>query len=225
MFWKYTVWRLGNKVTMNKKSKKVSPFVLGMAMCCYQVVQQPMAYAASLGSNNSSDINSLAPSVPVDAPVSAGAAGGCPLGALKATPKSGTLPSGSSSAASSSLGYQSESIAESGVASASKGSGTVKVAQLVPDENCCELGGTSDCELGGLPPAGGAAAGGGFPFAALAGLLPLAAIPFALGDGKNGNEPAPPVPEPSSTAGIVAGFGIFGLWFSRRYRAGKNPSA
>jgi hypothetical protein len=220
------VWRLGNKVAMNKKSRKVSPFVLGVAMCCYQVVQQPMVRAASLSSNNGSDVTSLSPSVPVDAPVSAGAAsGGCPLGALKTLPKSGALPSSSSAAASSGLGYQSETFAESGVASASKGAGSVKVAQLVPDENCCELGGTSDCELGGLPPAGGAASGGGFPFAALAGLLPLAAIPFAFGDGKNNNDSPPPVPEPSSTAGIVAGFGMFGLWFSRRFRAGKNPSA
>jgi hypothetical protein len=220
------VWRLGNKVAMNKNSKKVSPFVLGVAMCCYQVVQQPMVRAASLGSNNSSDVNSLAPSVPLDAPASAGAAsGGCPLGALKASPKSGALPSGGSATASSSLGYESENIVESGVASASKGAGSVKVAQLVPDENCCELGGTSDCELGGLPPAGGAAAGGGFPFAALAGLLPLAAIPFAFGGGNNNNDSPPPVPEPSSTAGIVAGFGMFGLWLSRRYRTGKNPSA
>ncbi len=194
-------------------------------MCCYQVVQQPMVRAASLGSNNGSDVTSLAPSVPVDAPVAAGAVGGCPLGALKSAPKSGALSSGGSAVASYPLGYQSGNVGESGVGSASSGANSVKVAQLVPDENCCELGGTSDCELGGLPPAGGAASGGGFPFAALAGLLPLAAIPFAFGGGKDNNDSPPPVPEPSSTAGIVAGFGMLGLWFSRRFRAGKNPSA
>jgi hypothetical protein len=220
------VWRLGNKVAMNNKFKKASPFALGVAMCCYQVVQQPMVLAASLGSNNSSDLTSLSPSVPVDAPTAAGsAAGGCPLNSLKTPSKSGGLPA-QGSAASPGLGYQSENVAESGIVSVSKGTGTVKVAQLVPDENCCELGGTADCELGGLPPAGGAASGGGFPFAALAGLLPLAAIPFAFGGGGNNNGEQPPaVPEPSSTAGIVAGFGMLGLWFSRRFRENQNPSA
>jgi PEP-CTERM motif len=207
--------------------RKISPFALGIALCCYQVVQQPMARAASLGSNNGngSDLTSLSPSVPVDAPATAGvAAGGCPLNSLKAPSKSGALPS-QGTAASSSLGYQSENIAESGTASSSKGAGSVKVAQLVPDANCCELGGTADCELGGIAPAGGAASAGGFPFAALAGLLPAALIPLAFtGGGNNNNNPAP-VPEPSSTAGIVAGFGMLGLWFSRRVRANQKPSA
>jgi hypothetical protein len=208
---------------MNNNLRKISPYALGVALCCYQVVQQPLVRAASIGSNNVSDLNSLSPSVPVDAPTASGAtAGGCPLNSLKTPLKSGVLPSQGSAAAS--LGYQSENIAESNIGSASKAAGAVKVAQLVPDENCCELGGTADCELGGLPPAGGAASAGGFPFAALAGLLPLAALPFAFGGGNNNDQP-PAVPEPSSTAGIVAGFGMLGLWFSRRFRANQNPSA
>lgn len=106
------------------------------------------------------------------------------------------------------------------------------IAQLIPDENCCEFGGTADCELGGVPPIGGAAIAG-FPFAALAGLLPLAAIPFIGGGGDNGGDvtppvapppPPPPVPESSSTGAIVAGIGLFGLWFSRRFRSGQSPT-
>jgi PEP-CTERM motif len=207
------VWRFGNKVAMNNNLRKISPFGLGIALFCYQLVQQPMVRAASLGSNNESDLTSLAPSIPVEAPTAA-ASGGCPLSPLNAPQKSGALPS-QGSAASSGLGYQSETIAQAD---------GVKVAQLVPDENCCELGGTVDCELGGIAPAGGAAAAAGFPFAALAGLLPLAAVPFAFGGGDN-NDSSPAVPEPSSTAGIVAGFGMLGLWFSRRFRrAGRNLS-
>jgi hypothetical protein len=213
MRWKYTVWRFGNKVAMNNNLRKISPFGLGVALFCYQLVQQPMVRAASLGSNNGSDLTSLAPSVPIEAPTAAGtASGGCPLNSLSAPQKSGSVPAQGSAG----LGYQSETIAQAD---------GVKVAQLVPDENCCELGGTTDCELGGIAPAGGAASAAGFPFAALAGLLPLAAVPFAFGGGDN-NDPAPAVPEPSSTAGIVAGFGMLGLWFSRRLRrAGQNPSA
>lgn len=210
------MWRFGNKVAMNNNLRKISPFGLGIALFCYQIVQQPMVQAASLGSNNGSDLTSLAPSVPVEAPAATGSVGGgCPLNSLKTPQKSGAVSS-PGSAVSAGLGYQSETIAQSD---------GVKVAQLVPDENCCELGGTVDCELGGIAPAGGAASAAGFPFAALAGLLPLAAIPFAFGGGNN-SDPSPAVPEPSSTAGIVAGFGMLGLWFSRRLRrAGQDPSA
>jgi hypothetical protein len=217
------VWRLEDKAAMDNNLRKISPFTLGVALFCYQVVQQPMVRAASLDSNNGSDLTSLSPSVPVDATTTLGAAaGGCPLNSLKNSSKSGTLPSQAS-------GYQSENIAEAGVGSAFEGAGTVKVAQLVPDENCCEFGGTADCELGGVAPTGGAiaASGSGFPIAALAGLLPLAAIPLAFTGGNNNGDPAAavPVPEPSSTAGIVAGFGMLGLWFSRRFRSNQNPSA
>jgi hypothetical protein len=202
---------------MNNTFRKISPFALGVALCCYQIVQQPMVQAASLSSDSVSDLTSLSPSVPVDA-AAGSAVGSCPINSLKTPQQDGTLPG-----ASSSLGYQSASIAESGVVPASKGASSMQVAQLVPDENCCEFGGTADCELGGVAPAGGAAAAG-FPFAALAGLLPLAAIPFIAGDDGNGGDQTPPVPEPSSTAGIVAGFGMLGLWLSRRFRTGQNPS-
>jgi hypothetical protein len=218
------VWRLEDKVAMNNNLRKISPFALGVALCCYQVVQQPMVLAASLGSDNSSDLTSLSPSVSVDVPTASDAvAGGCPLNSLKTSSKGGTLPSQASTAGSSSLGYQSEGTAETRIVPASKGAGTVKVAQLVPDENCCEFGGTADCELGGLAPAGGAVGGAGFPFAALAGLLPAGLIPLAFTGGDNNSDPAP-VPEPSSTAGIVAGFGMLGLWFSRRFRSNQNLS-
>ncbi len=215
------MWRLEDKVAMNNNLRKISPFALGVALFCYQVVQQPMVRAASLDSNNGSDLTSLSPSVPVDATTTLGAAaGGCPLNSLKNSPKSGTLPSQAS-------GYQSENIAESRIGPTSEGAGTVKVAQLVPDENCCEFGGTADCELGGVAPTGGAIAGAGapFPFAALA-ALPLAAIPaLAFTGGSNNNDGPAAVPEPSSTAGIVAGFGMLGVWFSRRFRSNQNPSA
>jgi PEP-CTERM motif len=201
---------------MNNNLRKISPFGLGVALFCYQLVQQPMVRAASLGSNDGSDLTSLAPSIPVDAPSATGtASSGCPLNLLNTTPQKGGVVPSQGSAASSGLGYQSETIAQSD---------GVKVAQLVPDENCCELGGTVDCELGGIAPAGGAAAAG-FPFAALAGLLPIAAVPLAFGGGDN-NDSSPAVPEPSSTAGLVAGFGMLGIWFSRRFRrSGQKPSA
>jgi hypothetical protein len=213
------VWRLEDKAAMDNNLRKISPFALGVALFCYQVVQQPSVRAASLDSNNGSDLTSLSPSVPIDAPTTLGAAGGCALNSLKTSSKGGTLPSQAS-------GYQSENIAESGIGPTSEGAGTVKVAQLVPDENCCEFGGTADCELGGLAPTGGAIAGAGpgFPFAALA-ALPLAAIPaLAFTGGGNNGDPAA-VPEPSSTAGIVAGFGMLGVWFSRRFRSNQNSSA
>jgi hypothetical protein len=216
-----------NKPAMNTKTKKISPFVLGAALCCYQVFQQPVVRAASLGSENNG-LTNLTPSVPVSA---SGAAGGCPLQSIKNqkggspnTQGNSTPTSGSSTA----LSYQSDLSPNP-----SAGTSPTVVSQLVPDENCCELGGTSDCEVGGIPPAGGAVAGAGFPLAALAGLgaLPLAAIPFiAGGDDNNGSDSTPqtlppaPVPESSSTASLVAGLGLFGLWYSRRFRPGQRSS-
>jgi hypothetical protein len=214
---------------MNNNLRKLSPFALGVVLGCYQVIQQPLVRAASLGTSNGNDtssLTSLTPSIPATAPASA-ATGGCLPTSLQTSPQSGSGASPSQGSAElgtapSSLGYQSMSVAEaSPTAPATSGTGAMLVAQLVPDENCCEFGGTADCELGGLPPVGGAAAAG-FPLAALAGLgaIPAALIPLIPGGSSN----PPSVPEPSSTAGIVAGFGMLALWFSRRARAGQNSS-
>jgi hypothetical protein len=219
---------------MNKNTlRKLSPFALGVALGCYQVMQQPLVQAASLGAGSvTSNLTSLAPSIPTTVPASA-TAGGCSLDPLQQAPQGGALPSQGSAelgTAPSSLGYQSMSVAEASVAPVSNSTNATLMAQLVPDENCCEFGGTADCELGGLPPVGGAAVAG-FPFAALAGLAPAALIPLIPGGGDGGDgggenppPPPPPVPEPSSTAGIVAGFGMLALWFGRRLRTGQNSS-
>lgn len=208
---------------MNTKIRKISPYALGIALCCYQVIQQPLVRAASLNAD-STNLTTLTPSVP--ALETSAAAGGCPLQSLKDPKGTGSLgPQGkvNSVTGSTALSYQSNSPANSSLSTNSNA-----VAQLVPNENCCELGGTSDCELGGIPPAGGAAAGGGFPLAALLGLLPLAGIPFLVGGGNSDPNPTPspsPVPESSSTASLVAGLGLFGLWYSRRFRSGQRTSS
>ncbi len=201
---------------MNSKVKKFSPLIIGAALCCSQVLQQPVVRAASLGTTNTENLGSLAPSVP--AAPSAAASGGCALNPLK----------GPKSAAPSALNYQSSvsSAAKPAVGAAPSAMQPLIVSQLVPDENCCELGGTTDCEVGGIPPAGGAVAGGGgFPLAALLGLLPLAGLGFIGGGGGNGNGTPPPVPESSSTASLAAGLGLFGIWYSRRLRVAQRSSS
>jgi cell division septation protein DedD len=40
---------------MSNTVKKLSPFVLGLALCCYQGIQLPTAYAASFNSSSSAD--------------------------------------------------------------------------------------------------------------------------------------------------------------------------
>lgn len=222
---------------MNRNFRKISPIALGVALFCGQGLQPSLVMAASLG-DSPVNLGELAPSIPTDPSIpgetKAGALGGCPTDALKINSSSpsanpaGAVPGTTSSLPPSSLAYQSASVPAPAISSSSA-AGSTLIAQLIPDENCCEFGGTADCELGGVPPVGGAAIAG-FPFAALAGLLPLAAIPFIGGGGDNGGDvtppppPPPPVPESSSTGAIVAGVGLFGLWFSRRFRSGQSPT-
>lgn len=75
-----------------------------------------------------------------------------------------------------------------------------------------------DCGVGGIPPEGGLPAAG-FPFAALAGLAPAAAIPFLIG-GDNSTPTPPPVPEPAEvvTAGLFAALGVAGIFAKRKLK-------
>ena len=208
---------------MNIKAKKISPLLLGAALCCSQVLQQPIVRAASLSATSPENLSSLTPSVPLVNPAAA-APGGCALNPLK--DQKGAVPSASH--------YQSSvpGTANPAVGAAPSAMQPIIVSQLIPDENCCELGGTADCEVGGIPPAGGAlAGGGGFPLAALLGLLPLAGLGFIGGgggnggNGDNGTPPPPLVPESSSTAGLAAGLGLLGIWYSRRLRVAQRSSS
>ena len=71
------------------------------------------------------------------------------------------------------------------------------IAQLPTlDDDCCGIGGQPLCALGGVPPVGGAETAG-FPFLALTGLAPAAAVPFIVG---GDDDPTPtPAPTPAST--------------------------
>lgn len=226
--------------------KKISPFALGVTLLTAQVIQLPKAQAASLGLGGSSDPTLLEPSVPLD-PASTetgntsepgnsstevtASAGACTT--LKATSsQTASAKTESTTSNPSSLSYQSDKLASASVpgttpdlapdpTSSSQASDPQLVAQLSTEGDCCEIGGNSTCELAGAPPAAVGGAGlAGAPLALLGGIPLAAAIPLALGGGDGSN-----VPEPSETAGLVAGFGLLGLWASRRLRSDKTKGS
>ncbi|MGB8698461.1 MAG: hypothetical protein WCD18_03505 [Thermosynechococcaceae cyanobacterium] len=198
---------------MHKTVKKLSPVALGFALCCYQAIQLPNAQASSLSLSSNANATTVAQSTPA-------AVGSCLLqggGQTSAAPEAAMPGTG--------LGYQSEAIAQLDAAGPSTAPGATSsstlVAQLSPGvDDCCDVGGTATCEVGGLP-VGGAALGA-IP------LWPLLAIPpgIACAIACTGSNPKPPpVPESPLTGGLVAGFGIMGLWYSRRFRSSQTPSA
>jgi hypothetical protein len=225
----------------NKAIQKFSPFALGMILCTYQMSQVPMAYGASLKSVAATDDSLLQPNVSGLQPVPSSAAGGCALsptggGSVNSLAPSlnastpGSLSPSSSSGVLASAGtgsiVPSSVVANAPAADPAAPSNLSSnlVAQAPALDDCCEIGGTTTCEVAGVPPTGGGALGG-FPLASLAGLaVPLVAIPLLTGGGGGGGTP-PPVPEPSSTAAITAGIGLLGLWYGRRFRSAQKPSA
>jgi hypothetical protein len=225
----------------NKAIQKFSPFALGMVLCSYQIAQVPMAYGASLKSVAATDDSLLQPNVSGLQPALSAASGGCALSptgsgsvnslapSLNASTPGGSSPSSSSGVLASAVtGSVVPSSVMANAPAADPGApsnfSSNLVAQAPALDDCCEIGGTTTCEVAGVAPAGGGALGGGFPLAALAGLaVPLIAIPFLAGGGGAGTPP--PVPEPSSTAAITAGIGLLGLWYGRRFRTSHKPSA
>ncbi len=221
----------------NKAIQKFSPFALGMVLCSYQMAQVPMAYGASLKSVAATDDSLLQPNVSgLQPPAPSAAAGGCALSSTGGGSVNSLAPSLNavtpSLPPSSSSGVLASAVTGSVVANASAADPAAPsnlssslVAQAPALDDCCEIGGTTTCEVAGVPPVGGGALGG-FPLASLAGLaLPLVAIPLLAGGGGGGGGTPPPVPEPSSTTAITAGIGILGLWYGRRFRSAHKPSA
>jgi hypothetical protein len=217
----------------HKTIQKFSPLALGIMVLSYPIIQGSVAYGASLKSA-AVDSQLLKPGVPVLKATSVGSAAGCslsPAGSGLGLPSvTGSATPASNVVASSVTGSvvpatavanapDFDNAAPSGVQENSSGN---LVAQASLDD-CCEIGGTTTCEVGGLPPAGGGILGGGGPSPLLALLgVPAALIPaFLGGSDSSSNNPTPtpmPVPESSSTGAIAAGFGLIGLWYGRRLR-------
>lgn len=197
--------------------RRLSVIALGLMLFSHQTMSVQMVRAAQLGLGSSSEIEAEFQSSPPETEV-AGLSPN-PEECEQSKPTKGSELEGqveSPTQAGTGLNYQ----ATEGV----PGSDEQLVAQqpaVEPADDCCEVSGNSLCEVAGLPPVGGA----GFlasPLLALAG-LPLAAIPFLAGDDGDG-ESGPPVPEPSTTAGLVVGLGAIGLLLSRRHRKNKSDS-
>ncbi|WP_404785319.1 PEP-CTERM sorting domain-containing protein [Altericista sp. CCNU0014] len=222
----------------NKVIQKFSPLALGLMVFSYPIVQGSMAYGASLKSAAGADSQLLKPVVPDIQASPSGVAVGCgpsPAGSSLVPPDAtrGASSAASDVVASSAMGSVAPATV---VANAPALDSTTPslggenlssnlVAQALPDD-CCEIGGTTTCEIGGAPPTGGGVLGGGpSPLLALLG-LPAALVPAFLGGGNgddNGTPPTPtPVPEPSSTGALAAGFGLIGLWYGRRLRSTRK---
>jgi hypothetical protein len=228
-----------------KAIQKIAPFALGMMVCSSQIAQMPLAYGASLKSMSAAADPLLKPVVPEPQSFPSAAAPDCvsaPVDGGSSLPQAGaeSLLNASNSSALNSSGSPSvlaSSVTGAVVPSALTAQATgiessSLIAQVPALEDCCAIGGTTTCEVGGVPPVGGAAlaAGGLSP---LLGLLatPLLAIPALVGGGDGGGNggdvptpPTPPVPEPSSTAAITAALGLFGLWYGRRFRIAHKTS-
>jgi hypothetical protein len=230
----------------NKAIQKFSPFALGAIVLISQMAHGSMAYGASLNTVAATDNSLLKPNVSELQPSTSAIGGSC----AKAPAGNGSLTNSSVSTVSGKNLKSSETLDSSSVLASSMTGSVVPssivastpisepagasnlssdlVAQVPALDDCCEIGGTTTCEVGGLPPVGGGALPGGLsPLAALGALPALGLIPLlgGGGDGNNGGTtPPPPVPEPSSTAAITAGLGLLGLWYGRRYRASHKAS-
>jgi hypothetical protein len=235
-----------NAKMKNKAIRKFSPFALSILVCSYQAIQMPLVYGATLQSAAATDNPLLKPIVPELPQASAG----CGLAPTSgsALPKSsvGSSLNASSSSGSASVASTStlastvtESVGPSTIVANAPALAPVPlvadssanlVAQVPLADDCCEIGGTTTCEVGGLPPVGGGALAG-LPLSPLLALLaaPLGLLPLLGGGGGDGGTipttPPPPVPEPSSTAAIAAGLGLLGLGYGRRrFRAVQKTS-
>jgi hypothetical protein len=229
----------------NKAIQKFSPFALGAIVLTAQMAQGPMAYGASLKSMAAAtDDALLKPNVSELQPSSTSAVGGgcdpTPTGSGSVSPNSSVPTVGtknlknldtldaSSVLVSSATGavVPSSMVASTPVSDPSAANFPSNLVAQAPGlDDCCEIGGTTTCEVGGLAPQGGGALAGGLsPLAALAGLPLAGLVPLALGGGDGDGTTPPPVPEPSSTAAITAGLGLLGLWYGRRYRSSHKAS-
>jgi hypothetical protein len=190
---------------MSKTIRKLSPFALGMALCAYPVIYLQGAQAASLalGSTPSAVDGST---VDVSTPATASLPGDCLASALPSE-KSSTIPTAVDTPASGvKVGYQS-----SPDLSPASGAPDTSILDSTDPNVIAQI--EPGCELVGTPPQGGGALAAGSLLPLLA-AAPLGAIPALLGDD---DPPKTPLSE-SSTAGVVAGVGLLGLWFSRKLR-------
>lgn len=218
--------------------QKFSPFALGIMVCASQVAQTPLAYGASLKSGPADADSLLKPIVPEMQSFPSSASSECasaPVGGGSALPSAGaSTPLNASSQSALNLSASSSVLASSVTSVVVPPALTAQatgvdpsfnlIAQVPALDDCCAVGGTATCEVGGVPPSGGGVLAGASP---LWGLLatPLLIIPGVIGGGGGGEPTPPPVPEPSSTAGITAALGLFGLWYGRRFRASHKTSS
>lgn len=218
--------------------QKFSPFALGIMVCAFQVAQTPLAYGASLKGGSVDSGSLLKPIVPEMQSFPSSASSECapaPVGGGSALPSAGaSTPLNASSQSALNLSASSSVLASSATSVVGPSALTAQatgidpslnlIAQVPVLDDCCAVGGTATCEVGGVPPSGGGVLAGAT--SPLWGLLatPLLIIPGVIGGG--GGEPTPPpVPEPSSTAGITAALGLLGLWYGRRFRASHKTSS
>ncbi len=216
----------------NKTIQKFPPLALGILVFSYPLIQGSIAYGASLKSA-AVDNQLLKPGTPELKSTPSASAVGCslsPAGSGLGLPSvTGSASPASKVVASSVTGsvvpaaeVANAPALDNGVPLGAQESPSGNLVAQASLDDCCEIGGTTTCEVGGLPPAGGGALGGGpSPLLALLG-LPAALIPAFLGGGDGSNNSTPPIPTPvpesSSTGAIAAGFGLIGLWYGRRLR-------
>jgi hypothetical protein len=187
--------------------KRVSTIALGLVLFIHQMMSFQMAQAAqlSLGSHSDTATEVFAPEAELETAQLKPNPEECESKPTKS--KSPELEGKVSApgSAGSALSYQATEP------SPQDGKLVAQQPGVEPADDCCEVSGNSLCEVAGLPPVGGGALLAS-PLLALAG-VPLAAIPFIDGDGDGRSAE---VPEPSTTAGLVAGAGAIGIFLSRR---------
>jgi hypothetical protein len=195
--------------------KRVSTIALGLVLFTHQMMSFQMAQAAqlSLGSHSDTATEVFAPEAEIETAQLKPNPEECESKPTKS--KSPELEGKVSAPGSqgSALSYQATEP------SPQNGQLVAQQPGVEPADDCCEVSGNSLCEVAGLPPVGGGALLAS-PLLALAG-LPLAAIPFLDGGGDGRSSP-PEVPEPSTTAGLVAGVGAIGVFLSRRRNKRKD---
>jgi hypothetical protein len=193
--------------------RRLSIIALGLMLFSHQTMNVQMVRAAQLSLGSSSELEAEFQ----DSPTEVAGLSPNPEECEETKPTKGSELQGEvqpPAPAETGLNYQ----AADG-AGATGPDGQLVAQQPAEGDDCCEVSGNSLCEVAGLPPVGGAGLLAS-PLLALAG-LPLAAIPFLAGDDGDG-ESGPPVPEPTTTAGLVVGLGAVGLLLSRRQRRNKS---
>jgi hypothetical protein len=197
--------------------RRLSIIALGLMLFSHQMMNVQMVRAAQLSLGSSSELEAEFQSSPAATNAEVAGLSPNPEECEETKPTEGAELQGEvqpPAPAETGLNYQ----AADG-AGATGPDGQLVAQQPAEGDDCCEVSGNSLCEVAGLPPVGGAGLLAS-PLLALAG-LPLAAIPFLAGDDGDG-ESGPPVPEPTTTAGLVVGLAAVGLLLSRRQRRNKS---